>query len=180
MLAAFSHGCELAPGRGTARWQLAPTNPEHRQAPPPPLAPQLPPPQQQANNSSQLQATSGSSAEAPATQPVAQDPIHPQQGSRGALMKFGKVIPIQSPRTEMPPAYKTRRPPPTPHGSPATDPPRLSSTACRGKISAKRDNSRYQPLTSLAAEVPGQHHQKHRKSKPNHPSSQPSGHQLGR
>ena len=27
--------------------------------------------------------------------------------------------------------------PPTPHGSPATDPPRLSSTACRGKISAK-------------------------------------------
>ena len=70
--------------------------------------------------------------------------------------------------------------PPTPHGSPATDPPRLSSTACRGKISAKRDNSRYQPLTSLAAEVPGQHHQKHRKSKPNHPSSQPSGHQLGR
>ena len=130
----------------------------------------MPPPQQQANNSSQLQATSGSSAEAPATQPVAQDPIHPQQGSRGALMKFGKVTTIRSPRTEMSPAYKTWRPPLPPHGSPATDPRRLSSTACRGKISAKRDNSRYQPLTSLAAEVPGQHHQKLRKSKPSHPN----------
>ena len=73
-------------------------------------------------------------------------------------------------RCRMSPAYKTWRPPLPPHGSPATDPPCLSSTACRGKISAKRDNSRYQPLTSLAAEVPGQHHQKHRKSKPSHPN----------
>ena len=100
----------------------------------------MPPPQQQANNSSQLQATSGSSAEAPATQPVAQDPIHPQQGSRGALMKFGKVIPIQSPRTEMPPAYKTRRPPPPPT---AVQPQTLRASA------AQPAEERYQPNVTI-------------------------------
>ena len=55
-------------------------------------------------------------------------------------MKFGKVIPIQSPRTEMPPAYKTRRPPPPPT---AVQPQTLRASA------AQPAEERYQPNVTI-------------------------------
>ena len=172
----FSNVCELAAGQleprtHQPRTPAGTTNPSKPPAAHPPTADQ----QQLATPSNfwkQCRSTSHAASRA--------GPHLPAAGKSRCADEVGEGHPDSFAAHRDAACVQNTATPPTPHGSPATDPPRVSSTACRGKISAKRDNSRYQPLTSLAAEVPGQHHQKHRKSKPNHPSSQPSGHQLGR